>query len=277
MPDVFVKQLRANMTDAERLLWKHLRAHRFAGWKFRRQEPFGKYILDFVCFQAKLVIDLDGGQHLESESDAQRDAWLGREGFTVLRFWNDQVLRETDSVLEQILQRVPPLPGPPPRGGREIGGEDSADQRWMSRALTLAQRAADEGEVPVGAVLVKDGVAIGEGWNRPIAAHDPSAHAEMIALRDAARALGNYRLPDTTLYVTLEPCVMCAGAIVHARVGRVVFGAWDTKAGAVSSVYDVISNPRLNHAVEWSGGVLESQCGELLREFFRARRQGREQ
>ncbi len=152
----------------------------------------------------------------------------------------------------------------------EPGGQDLA---WMRRALELAGSAAAEGEVPVGAVLVKDGEILGEGWNRPIALHDPSAHAEMMALRAAAAKLGNYRLPDTTLYVTLEPCVMCAGAIVHARVSRLVFGARDPKAGAVDSVYDVIARPRLNHVVEWhGGGVLEEECGSLLREFFRARR-----
>ncbi|MGH8455408.1 MAG: tRNA adenosine(34) deaminase TadA [Stenotrophobium sp.] len=148
------------------------------------------------------------------------------------------------------------------------------DERWMRHALTLARRAQDEGEVPVGAVLVRDGEIIGEGWNHPITAHDPSAHAEMVALRAAAQNIGNYRLPGTTLYVTLEPCVMCAGAIVHARVARLVFGAADPKAGAVTSVYDVIANPRLNHRVEWSGGVLEAECGALLRQFFRARRKG---
>lgn len=148
------------------------------------------------------------------------------------------------------------------------------DERWMRHALSLAQRAQQEGEVPVGAVLVKDGTIVGEGWNRPIAAHDPSGHAEIIALRAAAQRLGNYRLPDTTLYVTLEPCVMCAGAIVHARVRRLVFGSLDPKAGAVSSVYDVIASPRLNHAVEWSGGVLDAECSALLKDFFRARRRG---
>jgi tRNA(adenine34) deaminase len=142
----------------------------------------------------------------------------------------------------------------------------------MTQALALAKRAADEGEVPVGAIIVKDGEIIGEGWNHPIKAHDPSAHAEMIALRAAAQRIGNYRLTGSTLYVTLEPCVMCAGAIVHARVQRLVFGATDPKAGAVSSVYDVIAKPRLNHTVEWTGGVMEQECGTMLREFFRARR-----
>jgi tRNA(adenine34) deaminase len=146
------------------------------------------------------------------------------------------------------------------------------DETWMRHALTLAQRAQDEGEVPVGAVLVKDGAIIGEGWNRPIGTHDPSAHAEMLALRAAAQSVGNYRLPGSTLYVTLEPCVMCAGAIVHARVSRLVFGAHDPKAGGVHSVYDVIAKPRLNHVVEWSGGVLEQECATLLRDFFRSRR-----
>jgi len=146
------------------------------------------------------------------------------------------------------------------------------DDAFMREALALAAHASSEGEVPVGAVLVKDGRVIAQGWNQPIGGHDPSAHAEMIALRDAARKLGNYRLPGTTLYVTLEPCMMCAGAIIHARVSRLVFGASDPKAGAVNSVYDVISQPRLNHIVEWRSGVLEQECGAILRDFFRARR-----
>lgn len=145
----------------------------------------------------------------------------------------------------------------------------------MRHALLLARRARQAGEVPVGAVVVHEGRIVGEGWNRPIGMHDPSAHAEMVAMRDAAQRIGNYRLLDTTLYVTLEPCVMCAGAIVHARIKRLVFGAWDPKAGAVSSVYDVIGTPRLNHRVEWQGGVLETPCAETLRAFFRERRAAR--
>lgn len=160
-----------------------------------------------------------------------------------------------------------------PCGRGKSADGSSADEKWLRHALALAQRAAGEGEVPVGAVLVgADGAILGEGWNRPIAAHDPSAHAEMIALRAAAAKAGNYRLPDTTLYVTLEPCVMCAGLLVHARVARLVFGAWDPKAGAVESAYDVIARPRLNHAVAWTGGVLEAECSALLRAFFRSRR-----
>jgi tRNA(adenine34) deaminase len=148
----------------------------------------------------------------------------------------------------------------------------ATDEHWMRHALMLAQRAQAEGEVPVGAVLLKDNEIVGEGWNRPITTHDPSAHAEMMALRAAAQTLGNYRLTGTTLVVTLEPCIMCAGAITHARISRLVFGAADPKAGAVHSVYDVIANPRLNHRLEWSGGILEPDCSELLRSFFRSRR-----
>jgi tRNA(adenine34) deaminase len=148
----------------------------------------------------------------------------------------------------------------------------AADERWMRHALKLAHRARELGEVPVGAVLVRGDEVVAEGWNRPIASHDPSAHAEMVAMREAAAALKNYRLGGLTLYVTLEPCVMCAGAIVHARIERLVFGATDPKAGAVNSVYDVIANPRLNHRPAWTGGVLAGECGALLQEFFRARR-----
>ena len=146
------------------------------------------------------------------------------------------------------------------------------DRRFMQRALELAARAEQQGEVPVGAVLVREGVVVGEGWNRPIGDRDPSAHAEINALRDAARRLQNYRLPDTTLYVTLEPCPMCAGAIVHARVSRVVFGATDPRAGAAGTVFDLLQSPWLNHRCVVRGGVLAEECGLLLREFFRARR-----
>lgn len=149
---------------------------------------------------------------------------------------------------------------------------DNQDKKWMQHALMLAARAEEAGEVPVGAVLVKDDKILGEGWNQPIALHDPSAHAEMQAIRAAGTTLKNYRLTGCTLYVTLEPCVMCAGAILHARLDRVVFGAYDPKAGAVSSVYDVLSVPRLNHRLVCVGGVMEQECSALLRDFFRARR-----
>jgi tRNA(adenine34) deaminase len=147
------------------------------------------------------------------------------------------------------------------------------DIRWMRHALALAERAAAEGEVPVGAVLVRDGMVLGEGWNCPIRTHDPSAHAEIRALRDAGGRAGNYRLPDSTLYVTLEPCPMCAAALVHARVGRVVYGAMDPKGGACGSVFDLLpSDSRFNHATQVQGGVLAEVCGERLRSFFRQRR-----
>lgn len=142
----------------------------------------------------------------------------------------------------------------------------------MRHALQLADRAQQMGEVPVGAVLVKDDEIVAEGWNQPIACHDPSAHAEMVAMRSAAQTLKNYRLNGLTLYVTLEPCVMCAGAIVHARLSRLVFGADDAKAGAVRSVYDVIANPRLNHRLDWTGGVLAEECGGVLSTFFKNKR-----
>jgi tRNA(adenine34) deaminase len=146
------------------------------------------------------------------------------------------------------------------------------DRHLMRRALELAQLACAADEVPVGAVLVIDGVILGEGYNRPIASCDPSAHAEMQALRDAAQRTGNYRLPGSVLYVTLEPCVMCAGAVIHARVGRVVFGAADPKTGACGGVVDLFGEPRLNHHTRVEGGVLQQECGELLRAFFASRR-----
>ena len=142
----------------------------------------------------------------------------------------------------------------------------------MRRALDLAARAEEAGEVPVGAVIVRDDEIIGEGFNRPIGLNDPSAHAEILALREAGHETENYRLPGSTLYVTLEPCPMCAGAMVHARVGRLVYGAGDPKSGAAGSVLDVVRAPALNHQVEVTGGVLAGDCGQLLREFFRERR-----
>jgi tRNA(adenine34) deaminase len=147
-----------------------------------------------------------------------------------------------------------------------------SDTDYMQLALALAQGAAAAGEVPVGAVVVSGGRVVGEGANRPIATHDPTAHAEVEALRAAGRTLGDYRLGGSTLYVTLEPCVMCAAAIVHARVQRVVFGAWDPKAGAAGSLTDVFGLPGLNHRVDVFGGVLAEQCGALLRRFFAERR-----
>lgn len=147
------------------------------------------------------------------------------------------------------------------------------DQRWMRRALELAAHARDaEGEVPVGAVLVLDGKAVGEGWNRNITLSDPSAHAEIGALRDAGQRLGNHRFPDSTLYVTLEPCAMCAMALVHARVARVVFGADDPKTGAAGSVFDTLVSDRHNHRIEVQGGLMAEEAGQMLREFFRSRR-----
>lgn len=149
----------------------------------------------------------------------------------------------------------------------------TAREDWMRRALELAHRAREAGEVPVGAVLVQGDKVLGEGWNQPIGLNDPTAHAEIQALRAATARIGNYRLPpDTVLYVTLEPCPMCAGALVHARVGEVVYGAADPRAGAAGSVFNILDSPSLNHRARITGGVLESECGDLLREFFRARR-----
>ncbi len=142
----------------------------------------------------------------------------------------------------------------------------------MTRALELAAQARDQGEVPVGAVVVHEGAIIGEGFNQPVTLVDPSAHAEMQAMRRAARRMDNYRLADATLYVTLEPCAMCAGAMVHARIKRLVYGAADPKTGAAGSVFDLVRADRLNHQLDVEGGVMKKECGELLKDFFRERR-----
>jgi tRNA(adenine34) deaminase len=148
----------------------------------------------------------------------------------------------------------------------------SVDERWMRAALALAHDAESRGEVPVGAIIVHEGRIIGHGGNRPIAQADPTAHAEIVALREAAVTLGNYRLPGCALYVTLEPCAMCAGAIMHARLARLVFGANDPKTGACGSVVDLFAEPRLNHHTDVARGVLADECGALLSSFFAKRR-----
>lgn len=146
------------------------------------------------------------------------------------------------------------------------------DERWMHLALQYAAQAAAAGEVPVGALLVRDGQVLASGYNRPISSHDPTAHAEIVALRSGAENVGNYRLPGSTLYVTLEPCVMCVGAIVHARVSRVVFGATEPKAGAVCSCARLFDDHTFNWRVTWRGGVLAVECGQVVSDFFRERR-----
>lgn len=147
------------------------------------------------------------------------------------------------------------------------------DEAFMQEALALAQQGRQAGEVPVGAVVVKDGEIIGRGFNAPISRSDPTAHAETLALRDAASRLGNYRLPDCTLYVTLEPCAMCAGAILHARIARLVYGAADPKTGACGSVVNLFAESRLNHHCRVTGGILAQECGAALKEFFAGRRE----
>ena len=150
------------------------------------------------------------------------------------------------------------------------------DEKWMRHALGLADAAMQADEVPVGALVVCDGEVIGEGYNRPISSVDPTAHAEVVALRAAAQCQGNYRLTGSTLYVTLEPCVMCSGAMLHARIGRLVFGALDPNSGAAGSVIDVLDQPRFNHRIEVRSGVLQRECAIRLQSFFRQRRRPRE-
>ena len=160
-----------------------------------------------------------------------------------------------------------------PCGIWSMDDANAADAATLMRAaLRLAREAAAAGEVPVGAVVVKDGVIVGSGFNAPIGRHDPSAHAEILALRDAATRLGNYRLPGCELYVTLEPCAMCVGAMLHARIARLIYGAPDPKTGACGGVVDLFSEPRLNHHTTLTAGVMADECAALLREFFAARR-----
>ncbi len=153
--------------------------------------------------------------------------------------------------------------------------KNNQDEQWMLAALQLAKRAADNNEVPVGAVVVYQGDIIGRGANGPIGSHDPTAHAEVMALRDAASYLKNYRLKDCNLYVTLEPCAMCIGAMLHARINRLVFGAFDPKSGMVVTKDQLLSSPWANHQISSQGGVLAEPCGQILQDFFRARRKAR--
>jgi tRNA(adenine34) deaminase len=160
----------------------------------------------------------------------------------------------------------------PMKASESTSKAEAADLQWMQHALLLARKAAAEGEVPVGAVLVHNGIQLGEGFNQPIGSRDPTAHAEIVALRAAASQVGNYRLPDTTLYVTLEPCTMCIGALVHARVARLVFAAREPRAGAVCSQHQLCEHPSYNHKLAWEEGLLASESSAMLTEFFRARR-----
>lgn len=162
----------------------------------------------------------------------------------------------------------------PPMIERPSGIElnPATDEIWMHDAILAAQRALEAGEVPVGAIVVCDGKIVGRGWNRNLTDCDPTSHAEIVALREAGRNVGNHRLSDCELFATIEPCAMCAGALVHARVKRLIYGAEDPKAGAVHSVLQVLNHPRLNHRMEVRAGVLGGKCAELMQEFFRSRR-----
>lgn len=155
---------------------------------------------------------------------------------------------------------------------RTLNQQHDWDQYWMQQAMLLADKAAEQGEIPVGAVIVKDNQLLAQGWNQSISLSDPSAHAEMMAIRDAAKKIGNYRLPGMTLYVTLEPCCMCAGLLVHSRIERLVYGASDEKTGSINSIMQVTEHPKMNHRVEVEKGVLAEECGDKLSAFFKARR-----
>jgi len=161
--------------------------------------------------------------------------------------------------------------------GNKLQADNFSDEKWMRHALILAQKAADLGEVPVGAVLVKDDQLLSEGWNQPIMQSDPTAHAEIMAIRNASQQLENYRLPDTTLYITIEPCSMCAGAIIHSRISRVVFGAAEPRAGAAGSCIDLLHNEQFNHQPDVTSGVLAEECGQILKDFFVMRRKAKKE
>lgn len=177
-----------------------------------------------------------------------------------------------NSTIEQYKEGMGVKPSEVPETQSQAPSQTAQDEQWMRHAMALATRAEGIGEIPVGAVLVLDGQVVGEGWNRSISEHDACAHAEVMAIRAAGVRLQNYRLLDTILYVTLEPCCMCAGALIHSRVKRVVYGARDLKTGAAGSVFEILQDPRHNHGVELTGGVLADACSAQLSDFFRRRR-----
>ena len=261
---------RARPSAAQSRLWKLLCRPPLRLLGFRQQVPLGNAIVDFHAHARAVAIDLLEGSQDPRATDVKRRAWFQRQGIVLLQWPEDGLPAQETALLafvEAELNRAQ-------AGTAVISPEQqqAVDLIYMTQALQLAERAAAEGEVPVGAVIVRQGEVLGEGWNQPVGCHDASAHAEIQALRAAGAASGNYRLPGATLYVSLEPCAMCAGAILHARIQRLVFGADDPRAGAVHSVYDLIAKPRLNHQVCWTGGVLGAECGERLRRFFAQRR-----
>ena len=261
---------RAQPSAAQIRVWKLLCRSPLQALGFKQQVPLGNAIVDFHAHASAVAIDLLEGSQDPRATDVRRRAWFQRQGIALLQWQDDDLPRQETELLSFIEAELARA-----RSGVQTFSPDqqqALDIRYMGRALQLAERAAGDGEVPVGALIVRQGEVLGEGWNQPVGRHDPSAHAEIQALRAAGTKAGNYRLPGATLYVTLEPCPMCAGAILHARVDRLVFGADDPKAGAVHSVYDFIAKPRLNHRVSWTGGVLGAECGEPLRRFFAQRR-----
>ncbi len=185
------------------------------------------------------------------------------------------IIRQRKYVIAQTFPSVRKRDIRPHTEMDQTTADDMNDQKWMAKALLLAEEAAILGEVPVGAVLVKDDALIAEGSNSPIKDNDPTAHAEIAALRRGAKVLNNYRLPGTTLYVTLEPCIMCMGAIIHARIERLVIGATDPKSGAAFSVYNIGNDNLLNHSIVINKGICENECRELLKRFFKSRREAR--
>lgn len=207
--------------------------------------------------------------NVQSRYNVERSSAFRIEGHLA----NDQ--RPTANDLLANDQRPTTTDALAPADHRRLTTDDHSDELFMQEALRDAQRALEMGEVPVGAVVVCDGNILAHGWNRNLTGNDPSAHAEIVALREAGAIVGNHRLGDCELFATIEPCAMCAGALVHARIKRLVYGADDPKAGAVHSVMQVLNHPQLNHRTEVKGGVLAGQCAELLQSFFRAKRDRR--
>lgn len=250
---------RAALGPAQQRVWTLLNREPLNAFGFRSQVPLGNHIVDFHAHAPRLVLEVCDQQR----DTAQRLNWLQRQGYRRIALAAAELAMDDSSLAELIQARLQE---------QQADRSGSADHGWMMQALKLAREAGQRGEVPVGAVLVRNGELIGQGSNAPIALKDPTAHAEVQTIRAASKHADNYRLDGSTLYVTLEPCAMCAGAIEHARIARLVYGADDPRAGAVHSVHRLIAEPRHNHRVQWQGGVLAEECSGLLKDFFRKRR-----
>ena len=264
------RELRRAGNLCEVLLWQQIHKQKFNGFDFDRQKVIGNYIVDFFCTNCRVVIEIDGNSHDgKVEYDQNRDRFLEGLGLTVIHILAKDILNRLGDVMTMLYHH--PALQPTGTEGATLAAKDHV--RWMEAALALARDAASAGEVPVGAVVVRGETVVARARNQCEARKNPMAHAELLALQEAVRVLGVARLTGCTLYVTLEPCPMCAGAVALARPDAVIFGALDPRAGCCGSVYRLTEDERLGlKPVPAHGGVLAEECGALLKAFFAAKR-----